>query len=132
MEKGNQNKESKKNLKKNFSNKPKFNIYWVYGLLFVLFLGMNFINIGGNLKEIAWNRIEQIAQNGDIRKVVVVNRELAEIYIKKDKLSNEEYKDAANKSEGSFGVPAAQYYYTILTMDDFVKKWQTLKSLSFS
>ena len=128
MEKGNQNKESKKNLKKNFSNKPKFNIYWVYGLLFVLFLGMNFINIGGNLKEITWNRIEQIAHNGDIRKVVVVNRELAEIYIKKDKLSNEEYKDAANKSEGSFGVPAAQYYYTILSMDDFVKKWDNLNN----
>ena len=129
MEKENQKKEQKNNnLKKNFPNKPKFNIYWVYGLLFVLFLGMNFINIGGNLKEITWDRIERIAHNGDILKVVVVNREIAEVYIKKDKLSNEEYKDAANKSEGSFGVPSAQYYYTILSMDDFVKKWDALNT----
>ena len=121
-------KNQKPNLKKPFSNKPKFNIYWVYGLLFLLFLGMNFINIGGNLKEITWDRIERIARNGDVLKVVVVNRETAEVYIKKDKLSKEDYKDAANKSESSFGVPSAQYYYTILSMDNFVKKWDALNN----
>ena len=51
MEQNNKNTPSKKNPKKGgLPNKPKFNIYWVYGGLFILFLAMNFINIGGNVK----------------------------------------------------------------------------------
>ncbi len=122
-----QNKKGQKNIKKpNIPGKPKFNIYWIYGGLFVLFLAMNFINIGGDLKEIQWYKVEQIIKSGDLKQVTVVNRETAELSLKPEALSKEEYKDASNKKGNSFGVPSAQYYYTILSMDDFIKKWDAV------
>ncbi len=110
------------------NNKPKFNIYWVYGALFVLFIAMNFINIDGDLKEIQWYKFEKIAKSGDLQKVVVVNRQTAELYIKPSSLSKEEYRDASNKQGGAFGATQAQYYYTILSMDDFVPKWDKINN----
>ncbi len=122
--------DKKKNIKKNtvLPKKPKFNIYWVYGGLFVLFLAMNLINVGGNVKEIPWYKVEQIIKSGDLKQVVVVNRETAELYIKPKQITKDEYKDASNKQGNSFGVQEAQYYYTILSMDDFVKKWDGVNS----
>jgi cell division protease FtsH len=104
-------------------NKPKFNIYWVYGGLFLLFIALNFINVGGSIKEIEWYKVEQLITSGDLQKVVVVNREIAELYIKPESLTKEEYKDASNRKVSNFGLQEAQYYYTILSMDDFVQKW---------
>ena len=117
------NNNNKGGQKPNIPNKPKFNIYWVYGALFVLFIAINFINVGGNLKEIQWYKFEQIIKSGDLQKVVVVNRQTAELYIKPESLSKEDYSDASNKRGGAFGSPQAQYFYTILSMDDFVSKW---------
>ena len=119
------NKPQRKN---NLPNSPKFNIYWIYGSLFVLFLIMNLINFGGNVKEIEWYKFEQIINSGDLKQVVIVNRETAELYIKPEQLSKEEYKDASNRQGGNFGVQEAQYYYTILSMDDFVQKWDKVNN----
>ncbi len=105
------------------NSKPKFNIYWVYGGLFVLFLALQFMNVGGNLKEVEWHRVEQLIKSGDLKQVVVVNRETAELFIKPDSLKKTEYKDAPNRESNSFSPQEGQYYYTILSMDDFVAKW---------
>ncbi len=110
----------------NNQKKPKFNIYWVYGALFILFIGLNFISIEGDLKEIQWYKFEQVIKSGDLEKVVVVNREKAELYIKPSSLSKQEYSDASNKQGGAFGAAQGQYYYTILSMDDFVEKWDKI------
>ncbi len=123
-----ENKNNQNNNKRpvNGNKKPKFNIYWVYGALFVIFLGINFFNFeGGSAKEIQWYRVEQIMKSGDLSKVVVVNRETAELFLKPDRFSKDEYKDASNKETSTFGV-GAQYYYTILSMDDFVQKWDEI------
>ena len=129
MENNKKNNPPKKNIhKKGLPNKPKFNIYWVYGGLFVLFLAMNFLNVGGNVKEIEWYKLDQIIKSGDLKQVVIVNRETAELYIKPEYLSKEEYKDASNRQTNSFGIQEAQYYYTILSMDDFVKKWDKVNN----
>ena len=122
MEKDNKNQKSKKTGLPN----PKFNIYWIYGGLFALFLVMNLINVGGNVKEIQWYKVAQIIKSGDLKKVVVVNRETAELYIKPEQINKDEYKDASNKQGNTFGLQEAQYYYTILSMDDFVKKWDEI------
>ena len=52
-ENNSQDKKDNKNLFNNLtggsgnSKKPKFNFYWIYGLLAVIFIGIQFMNWGG-------------------------------------------------------------------------------------
>ena len=125
MEQKKKNTAPKKN---GLPNKPKFNIYWIYGGLFVLFLAMNFINVGGNVKEIEWYKVEQIAKSGDLKQVVIVNKEVGELFLKPSALSKEEYKDASNRQTNSFGIQEAQYHFPIYSMEKFVEKWDDINS----
>ena len=93
------------------SKKPKFSFYWIYGILAVVFIGINFINFGGSAEKTDWRNLKQMLADGDVEKVILVNKETAEIYIKPDRLSQEKYKDA-KKSTG-FGQGTAQYFYNV-------------------
>ncbi|NOX87003.1 MAG: ATP-dependent zinc metalloprotease FtsH [Chlorobi bacterium] len=102
---------------KSDSNKPKFNFYWIYGMLAVLFIIATFINWGTTPKNVDWGSLKEMLQSGDVDKIVVVNKEFAEIYIKPDRLNKEKYKDASkNKGVGSAGP---QYIYTVGSVDGF-------------
>jgi len=91
--------------------KPKFSFYWIYGILAVVFIGINFLNFGGTAEKTDWRNLKQMLTDGDVEKVILVNKETAEIYIKPEKLDQDKYKDA-KKSTG-FGQGAAQYYYNV-------------------
>ncbi len=82
----------------NEENKPKkinFNSYWIYGVLAVLFLLINiFMGSGNSKSEIDYGRLQSIIYDGDLEKLMVINDELGYIYIKKDRLDSDKYKDA--------------------------------------
>jgi len=105
-------------------NSPKFNIYWVYAVLALLFLGLNFIDFGPSTREITWQEFERtMLKTGDVAKIIVVNKERAEIYIKKDKLSDPKYKDVADGGGfGSFSQSGPQFYFTIGSIEVFEKR----------
>jgi len=63
-------------------NRPKFNSYWIIGIILLVMIGFQFIGSGGSLKEIDSNRFFQILRKGDIEKLVIVNKEKVEVYIK--------------------------------------------------
>ena len=74
--------------------KPKVNVYWLYILLFAVFIGMQFINMGKPKKvEVDFRtfRFDMMA-SGDVEKIVVVNQEIAEIHIKPDRLDDVKYR----------------------------------------
>ena len=71
---------------------PKFNIYWLYIALFAIFVGMQFFNFRTDKVEIDYKTFAyDMLQPGDVEKIVVVNLEFAEIYIKPDKLKDTKY-----------------------------------------
>ena len=115
--------------KKKFSDKlptntpkPKFNIYWIYGLIAVVFIVLNF-NMGEEVEDISWGRFEtEMLRTGAVEKIVVVNWKYAEIFIKKDSLEKDVYKDAANKEESKFKGPGPQYNLPILDVKIFSEK----------
>jgi len=120
-EKKDQNKK-KFNPKITGSKPPKFSIYWVYGLIAVVFIVLNF-NMGEKVEDIGWGRFEtDMLKKGDVEKLVVVNWKYAEIYIKKDSLKKDIYKDAANKKENQFTGPGPQYNLPILDVKIFSEK----------
>lgn len=73
--------------------KPKFNFYWIYGILAVVFIGLTFFSNDTTSKETNWGQIKQMLADGDVEKVVLVNKELAEFYIKADKKAKYEIKE---------------------------------------
>ncbi len=98
-------------------NKPKFNFYWIYGILAVLFIIATFINWGTSPKDIEWGSLKEMLQAGDVEKIVVVNKDFAEIYIKPDRLNKEKYKEV--KKNTTTGAAAPQFIYTIGSVDGF-------------
>ncbi len=107
------------NSPKNRIPKVKFNFYWVYGLLALVFLGLNLMNFGGTTKTIGWGELKPMLENQDVEKILLVNKEQAEIYIKKDKLTQPKYKDVRDNK--SMGTPSPQYVYTIGSVESFEK-----------
>jgi len=76
--------------KKKEDKSPKkfpLNSYWIYGLIIFIILSMNVITLlGGKTDELSLNRFKDIAKKGHIDKVIVVNKEVARIYLKKEHL----------------------------------------------
>jgi len=99
--------------------KVKFNFYWLYGILAVTFIGLQIMNWGGTTKEIGWGELKPMLENQEIDKLMLVNKEQAKIYIKKDKLLLDKFK--AVRPGKSLGEPGPQYVYTIGSQEAFEK-----------
>ncbi len=106
----------------------KFNFYTIYIIIAVILLGMYFFNQPATLEEINWNRFEKIVMNGDMEKVVVVNQEFAEIYIKPEKLKNDtSYKEVAEGGWGKDLNPGPHYMMKFIRIESFEENVKELE-----
>ncbi len=107
-----QKKDGDKGNRKSFPNGPRFrfNFYWLYGILiFVLLLTQVFSWGGGERKTSIDNFERNMLMTHDVEKIVVTN-EVAHVYIKKDRLKEEKYKDVRNTTWGNAENPGPHYY----------------------
>ncbi|MBK9731718.1 MAG: ATP-dependent zinc metalloprotease FtsH [Chitinophagaceae bacterium] len=103
-------------------NGPKFNIYWVYGIIAIILIGLQFFPFTKASKLISFEEINQdMLQSEDVQKLVVVNKEYVEVYIKPDKLQQEKYKEVATTNFNTVN-PGPHYRFKILSVDDFTRK----------
>jgi ATP-dependent metalloprotease FtsH len=108
--------------------KPKqpkfsFNFYWIYGIIIVAFLAFNIFSWGGGPKEIPYQTFERdMLMDHDVEKIVVINEKTAEVYIKKDKLREDKFKDVRTKSIANVENPGPHYYFNIGSVETFEKK----------
>ncbi|MBL7962323.1 MAG: ATP-dependent zinc metalloprotease FtsH [Flavobacteriales bacterium] len=70
-----------------------FNFYWIYGIIVVIILSINLFQMRGGMEEINPSEFQAFVDAGDVEKVVVLNEELAQVYIKKDRLTNSPHKE---------------------------------------
>jgi len=101
--------------------RPKFSFYWIYLILAIGFIAIQYFNYTNPLKEIAWPRLEELLLKQDVEKIVIINKEKAEIYIKKAKLQTDTtYKDFNKRSFGSSASASnPQYYYQVGSQEIF-------------
>lgn len=100
-----------KNLKPN-SPKFKFSMYWVYGAIFLLFIGFNFLNDGAlSTKKIGKNEFFKILNDNDVKRILIVNKSFAEVYIKEEAKSKERYKKQVGGTFYRKGSPLFQYNF---------------------
>ncbi len=110
--------------KKTQPSSPKgFKIYWLYLLflgfmIFFIFFGQTF-----NTKEIGWIEFEQtMLHTHDVEKIIVVNKEIAEVFIKSVKLKDPKYQNIPKGKFISNTIP--HYIISIGSVDSFENKLQ--------
>ena len=86
------------------------NFYWIWIVVMLLFVGSYFYNSGSGTREITSDRFNELLQKGDVKEITVVNREFAEVTIRKEKLSNPEYRDLKSPSV-SVSVDKGPHYF---------------------
>ncbi|MFU8844206.1 MAG: ATP-dependent zinc metalloprotease FtsH [Bacteroidales bacterium] len=96
--------------------KPKFNFYWVYGIIAVIFIALTFTNMGDSVKETGWGDLRGMLMAGDVEKIVVVNREQAEIFLRREVLDKSKYQEVRDQGYQGSGP---HYVYAIGSYDSF-------------
>ncbi len=113
----NKNQENKK------PNNSKFNSYWIYGLLALFLLALNFYNLTSTSSDpLSWGQFAEMVRDQDIKKLEVVNKEYASIYIKENRLSK--YPDAATSK---FNATRPHFVYQIGTLKGFEEKLERIQ-----
>lgn len=107
---------------------PKFNFYWIYGLLALIFVGLQFTNWGSGPERIDKGELYRMLSEKDVDRIDLVNREIAEIFLKAE--SVEKYtktKEDGNNSTRSFSANQPHFIYQIgevSTFEEDVKEAQ--------
>jgi len=71
---------------------PKFNAYWIYGIIAVAFISLEFLNVKNKAIEIDINKFyQEILTPRDANRIVIVNGEEVEVFIKPELLNSEKY-----------------------------------------
>lgn len=110
-------KDNKKKDKKIIPKAPKFNPFWVYGIVILLLVGLQVYQFSETVSEpIDMTTFAQMAKDGDIKQVEVVNLKSANVYLKEDALKKEKYKNGRKKS---FNTKAPNYVFNIGTAEVF-------------
>lgn len=92
----------------------------IYIVILIALIVVSFIDFGGGANEINWNKFEnEMLLTNDVEKVVVVNRERADVYLKPESL--DKFSGAARGS-GIFSGAAPAFYFTIGDVESFEAK----------
>jgi len=99
----------------------KFKIYWVYAIIFIFFIGIQLINIKATQTTNFKDFNDQMLQQGKVEKITVINNEKAFIYIKKEFLSEEQFKDVSKQIIGESLNLGPHFFFEIGSVDVFKK-----------
>jgi AFG3 family protein len=93
-------------------NAPKFNMYWIWGILLLVFLVVSFLppNTG---KKTNWNEVREMIKRDDVKKLEVINDRMVKVYIDSVSLENDYYKAVRNSRQNIFGKVNPQYFFEI-------------------
>ncbi|UMB53980.1 ATP-dependent zinc metalloprotease FtsH [Lutibacter sp. A64] len=118
--------QEKKNTSKNKNIKPpKFNFYWIYGIVFALFIGYQIFNSDSlSTKNLSQNEFENILKENDIERILIINNSVANVFIKNEASDKEQHK----KNKGSlYSANSPMYYYKFGDLNKFQENLETTK-----
>ena len=112
----------KKNFNKPSNNNPKifkFNIYWIYAVIFIFFIGLQFFSTDiaktTNFKDFNTKMLQQ----GKVEKITIINKEKVFIYIKQEFLSEEQFNNVNKKPIGNSLNPGPHFFFEIGSVETF-------------
>ena len=109
---------------------PKFNFssYWIYGIIILILLGINVsIKMNESTEIIDSNTFEEKVKAGEVDRVEIINKELVNVYLKKEVIETKypKFKDNA------WNVNQPQYSFRIGDIGNFEQALRELKNNGF-
>jgi len=110
----NNNQASDKKPDKNL--KPRFNTNWIFAVLAVSMILFTVFNNGKTSQPTTISEVRDMIKNHDIERVIIANKDQAEIYLKKEALESGRYPKLPKPGTG-FGLTAPKPNFTITIGD---------------
>ena len=117
---------------------PKFNIYWLYGAIIFVLLGMSLFGGSDSLHPISKTNIsnfEKYLNAGDVSEVIVIrNKSSVRVTLKQDALGKSDHQGLASKNIfGQENTQGPHYQFEVGSLELFEKKLQEAeeKGISF-
>ena len=103
----------------------KFNSFWIYGLIAMILLASQFFFDSSftTEQEISFRDFAGFVEQGDVQRVEVINGKYANVFIKKDRMSEARH-DLANDNKFSLNSP--NYKFNIGSVETFESKLRDL------
>lgn len=95
---------------------PRINSYWIYGVIALFLLALNFYQISSASSDpINFSRFAEMARAGDVERLEVINEKFGHVYLKETSLEKTEYQDASksnlnNRPHYTFNIGPAEMF----------------------
>ncbi len=117
----------------NKSNGNRFSAYWLYGVLLLILIGFNYYSgasFWSQPKEIPQSKFEEYLSNGDVAKIIILNRKEANVYLTEDALKKEEHKEVKPKGnalmQGANAGEVPQYRFELGDLSNFENRFDQI------
>jgi ATP-dependent metalloprotease FtsH len=108
-------------------NKP-FNFYWIYIVVAVVLLSVNLFSWNNPLHHINPTDFENMAKKGEVKQIIIYNKETAEVFLKPEALKKEEHQKKIKKPlVGDAPSIGPHYTFNVGPAEEFqknLKDWQ--------
>ncbi|NND33015.1 MAG: ATP-dependent metallopeptidase FtsH/Yme1/Tma family protein [Saprospiraceae bacterium] len=103
----------------------KFNSFWIYGLIALVLLASQLLFDPGFTasEDISFRDFASFVEQGDVKKVEVVNKTYANVFIKGDRLSDARH---AKANQNQFSINSPNYQFNIGSVETFETKLKEL------
>ena len=92
--------------------KFKFSSYWIYGAVLIAIIAVQFFSSGDLAsKSISKNKFEEILKDNDIKKIVVLNKDVAQLFLTQEALSKTKHKEFTSSTFYRPGSAVYEYNF---------------------
>lgn len=99
-------------------NMPRPNIMWLWSLILIFILGYSlFSSEDGAPVQSDWYTVEEMIERGEVEKINIVNRDVAQVYLKKDAV--ERYRNTDDAKLKKMPSTGSQLVFNIGSVDTF-------------
>ena len=117
---------------KKSNKKPKLNPYWIYGIIIAVFLGINIFSggMGSNVgSTTTQDKFFDYLRDGEVEKVVIINRREAQVYLTSEAASSSEHKNSVKPQLLPMSGKVPNYEFQLGDLQNFENTLREIKTV---
>ena len=117
---------------KKSNKKPKLNPYWIYGIIIAVFLGINVFSggLGSNVgSTTTQDKFFDYLRDGEVEKVVIINRREAQVYLTSEAASSSEHKNSVKPQLLPMSGKVPNYEFQLGDLQNFENTLREIKTV---
>ena len=110
--------------------KPRFNAWWIYGLIAIFIIGFQFLGSDSlsATKKTTTSELQEYLRNGDITKILIItNKNQAKVFLSDEALAKDVHKDVSQRPLIPSATPVPQYILNIGDLQIFQNEISEIK-----